>query len=163
MSNLKKILIVLGILLIGVAIGRYTLPAKVVTKIETREVIKEVVKEVEKQSKEKKNNKIVLIVETTLPDGTKRKETKIIDKGILTIDLSKDTTTDRETEKETSNTTTVENSNNSNNFHLSVMAATDLNKMKYGLSASSRVLGPITAGFFGFTDASVGVSLGIMF
>ena len=53
--NLKYGIFTLLVLIVGVAVGRFSLPAKIVTKTEIREVIKEVIEEVEKKQTEKKN------------------------------------------------------------------------------------------------------------
>lgn len=68
--------------------------------------------------------------------------------------------------RDTRNTTEITKSSIKTN--ISVLAATrlsDFNLIKptYGLSVSRPFLGPITIGLFGYTDKTVGLSLGVNF
>src|SRR5271157_5250451 len=83
----KKVLVASGVFLIGLAIGRFTLPAKVVVK----EVVKTEIVEVEKKDTATQNNKVQIVTETKKPDGTVVTETKTVDKS--TIETKDDTNT----------------------------------------------------------------------
>lgn len=135
--------------------GYYATPTKTITKTEVKEVVK-VVKEKEKN---KQNNKMVVIVETTMPDGTKRKETKIVDKGVITITASEniDKSTDTKTE------TVVEHTHDS--LLLYAVAEKNLSspELSYGVGVQKRVLGPFFLGVYGTTQKNIGVTLGLSF
>lgn len=142
--------------LLGLSIGYFALPAKVVTKTET----KTVEKLVEDQNKTTKNNKVVVVTETTAPDGTKTKRTEVTDKSVTTADTktSDDVSSDSKSEK------TVTYAKN----ELSISALVGIQigdgfTPSYGLSVQKRVLGPIYVGAFGFTNRLAGVSLGLSF
>jgi hypothetical protein len=87
MSNLKSKLIFVGIIIvllgISFAVGRYTKKADVVTQIKTVEVIKEV--QVKDSSLDKKNNRQTHTIITERPDGTKITEIWEINKDTVVI------------------------------------------------------------------------------
>lgn len=89
---------------------------------------------------EKKVNRVITIVKR--PDGTVEKVIK--DNSVIT--------TDTETKvKERSK------------LAISALAGTDLSKPIYGAAVSKEVLGPITIGIFGLSNASFGASVGLNF
>lgn len=167
MPTKYKVLIVLGIFIAGLAIGRFTLPAKVQVKIQEKIVEKVVTKEVEKKNREDRKNKVVVIVETKLPDGTVRKETKIVDRGVVELDYSrnKDSQTETETEKTEEKTVTYAK----NDWALSILGGAHIGSglsdlsPAYGGHVQRRILGPFYLGAFGLSTRTFGGSLGVSF
>jgi uncharacterized protein YchJ len=153
---------------IGYLSGKYTTPAKVVTKIEEKIVEKEVVKTKVDTSVREKKNREYIIVETTSPDGTIRRERRFIDKGETTTDTSKVnvSTTERDTELKSS-TETVNSKNLWNVSALATMSHTDSDFLRgnisYGAHVQRQILGPISVGAFGLTNKTYGLSLGVSF
>ncbi len=102
----------------------------------------------QKTTTKDKDVKIITIVEDKKKDGSSHTVTVIHDtrtvvkKETLTIPVRKTT-------------------------NISALVANDFSKRLiepvYGLSVSKEVLGPITVGVFGFTNTTVGVSVGISF
>lgn len=157
-ENLKqKLGPVLLALLIGVAMGYFATPTKVVTKTE----IKEVEKKVDETQKDTKKNKVYLRTETILPDGTRKIETKIVDKD--TIDVS----TSSETDKSTDTTTekTVERTHDGLIIYaLGGAKLTDWTSgPEWGAGVQKRVLGPFWLGVYGTNKLAAGVTVGLSF
>lgn len=154
---MKQILVVVGVFALGLAVGRYSLPAKVVTK----EVVKVEIKEVEKKVTNKHNDKTVVIVETKKPDGTVVTEKRIVDKS--TTDTKTDTSTD--TKSESNKETTKEYAKNQ--YSIRALVGKDFTNfsapMVYGAAFDRKFFGPITVGVFGFTNGLGGVSVGLNF
>ena len=88
LSTTKAKLIGLAIIVAIFGIGYWVSPTKTVTKTEIKEVIKEVVKTEKSSTKTENRNKDIVIIEITKPDGTKTKETHIVDKGTISVDIS---------------------------------------------------------------------------
>lgn len=146
--NYKVIIYLLLALIIGGAIGRYSLPAKIEEKIVIQEKIVEV------KSVEKKNDKVIVKLETIHPDGTRTIETKIIDK---TITDSTDTIVDNK-KSESSKVTEY----NNQDWLISASVKDPLN-ISYGLDVKRRILGPIYIGTSVFTDKTISASIGFSF
>lgn len=165
MPTLRDLTVPVLAALAGAAVGYFATPTKVVTKTEIKEVIKEVDKRTEEAKQDRKNDKIYVKVETILPDGTRKIETRIVDKGTITIDSASqdtkttDTTIDSKTEK------TVEHSHES--LVIYGLAGVKLNDFasgpELGAGVQKRVLGPFWLGAFGTNKLSGGVTLGISF
>ena len=160
MSTKNTLILLLVVFLVGLATGRFTLPARV----EIKEVIKTV--EVEKKTDNKNttidSNKDTVVTVTKHPDGTITTETHYIDKSVTTIVDKKtdDNTTKSTDDKDT--TTTYSTSQ----YHLSVMAQKDLTNLigtSIGLAVDKKFIGPISLGIFGFTNKNVGLSIGLSF
>lgn len=152
--NTKQTIIALVVaLLTGLAIGRFTLPSKVITKTE--------IKEVDKNTAQvrQKDNSVTTITEVKKPDGTVTTTTKI-DNNIQTN--SKNTSTDSKDSK-----TDKEVTYNTNRWTIQAVAAfrpfSGSVPTVYGGSVSYRLLGPITVGGIGLSDGTVGASLGLSF
>lgn len=143
--NKTKCIIVAMSLLCSAAIGRYTAPETihVETKIETQIV------------KEEHVRTITVIKDS--PDGTKE----------TTITQEDDTTTHSDTESDIVKDVII----NHDYLNISILAGAQphlfqgasLGPIVYGASITRKVLGPITAGAWALSDASVGVSLGFNF
>jgi hypothetical protein len=157
LSVKTTVLSAVALLAVGAAIGRFGTPAKVVTKTVTQTVYKEA----EVKNTEDQKNTVTTITQTTKPDGTKIQTTVIADKDdIKTVDSTKiNSTTDT-----TSTTTTTYSKNNWNISALAEVSPpslTNLGPISYGVEVDRRIIGPISVGAFGFTNRSVGLSLGI--
>lgn len=155
-------------LLIGVAFGRYTLPAKIVTKTETVTVEKEVIKNVETTSKDTNKDRELIVTETVKPDGTKIIEKHYVNKDQIKEDTTKvGTTTDV---KSSDTKTSIVETNAKNDWNISALATkshTDDDMFKgslsYGVHVQRRILGPISIGAFGLTNRTAGISIGVSF
>jgi len=155
----KKGLMLLGLFVIGVAVGRYTLPAKIVIKTET----KTIEKLVEDINKKENSNKVIKIVEKTEKDGTVTKTTEIVDKS--TTDTNTKIVKDTDSSSKTEKTTTYAK----NDWHFAALAGTGLfdkglsQSVVYGIGVQKRLIGPFYVGAFGFSNKFAGASLGMSF
>lgn len=154
MSLLKQIGILLLALGIGVAFGRYTLPARVVEK--NVEIVKEVTREVEVEKKDKKKNVQTKIVETWWPDGRHTKETYVLDTSTIVIDKRDETDTERESVK------IVEKIIENAKPQWSASAGASFQQI-YTFGIDRRVIGPVFAGLYGRTDKEFGVNVRLEF
>lgn len=153
--------IVVAILLVcSFAVGRYTTPVKV--KTETKIVT--VTKEVEKKSTDnkKERHKNTTTTEVTHPDGTKETTT------VVTDDTDSENKTNSVAKSESSTTTDVkkEVTRSSSPVTLSILGGTSFNSFGqpiYGGSLTKPLLGPLTVGFWGLSNGTGGVSLGLTF
>jgi len=137
----KGIIIVLVAVGLGYGAGRYLQPAEV--KIE----IKEVVKEIEIQKKDV----ITIIKEIERPDGTKEKETRIVDRS--TIEKEKDEIRTKDTKITVSKSQWKAGALVGLNFKGST---------SYGIHVERRILGPIFVGGWGLKgplDTQAGISV----
>ena len=167
MSN-KKLLAALGVALVeGLALGRFTLPAKVVTKVEYKTEIKEVIKWKTQYAKQEDKNKDIVIIETKYPDGRVVREKHITDKGVIHIDKKEDGSkeTDTKTDKKEETVTTY----SKNDWHFMGMTSPSAvdkpfgGTLSYGLMIEKRIIGPFYLGGFGLTNGVLGVGVGIGF
>lgn len=152
----RKILIVIISLTVGAALGYYALPSKIVEK----EVIKIVEKKVKDTTEKENKNKIKIITEVIMPDGTIKREIKEIDKGIITIDASeiidKDTTKDKEK--------IVEHKKNNLMVYASIGTRIGkIDKPTYGIGVQKRLFGPIWLGAYATEHKDVALTLGLSF
>jgi len=143
---------------IGVAIGRFSLPAKVVTKTETVEVDKKL----SQTDSNKQDHKIVTIVETKKPDGTVTKTTTIKD------DSTQQSNTKISEQDNKDSKSSKEVTYNTQRWSISALAVdrpanVSSAEIAYGAHVQYRILGPFTVGGMVLTDKTVGVSLGITF
>lgn len=124
--------------LIGLAFGRFSLPAKKsVTKTTATDVAKS-------------DDSVIHVIKVQKPDGT------IVTK--TTVDKHVDTVV----RKDTKDQTVVEY--NQPKWTISALGALNLDgKVSYGASVSYRLLGPINVGVFGLTSGYLGASLGVSF
>lgn len=164
-DNLKKILVVIALMLLSAAGGRFLAPSKV----EEKEVIKYVEKIVEKKiyvkdTKQAKRRVYIKLV-TIKPDGTKTTETKIFDSDQIEITQKENSTTTVEKNVDSNKEKVVEYSKN--DYYIFGSAKIDVNDLSstlaYGLSINRRLLGPTYIGVFGYTDSTAGFNLGLGF
>lgn len=151
-------------LLVGLVTGRYLAPEKVQVKIQEKIVTKTVVKWKTKYVKSQKNDKETIIVETKYPDGTIKREKRIIDRGTLQVDLTK--------EGSKSDQTTVSKDleyakTSARDWHVSLLATNTYpennvlsDNISYGIHAERRIIGPFYVGVYGTTNKNYGLSLG---
>lgn len=163
-ENMKKIGVLVILLAAAFLVGRHTVPVKTVTKIEEKIVEKEVVKTVESSKKDEKRNKEVIIIETRLPDGTVKKETRIVDRGTIVIDSTKDSTriTSVETERK-SETSTKANSQKWNVALLAAKKDTINSEILYGGHVQYKVAGPFSVGVMGLSNKTGAISVGVTY
>lgn len=149
------------ILILGLAIGRYSLPAR----IETKEVIKTITVEKKTDDKvtTKNNDKVLVTTVTKFPDGRIVTETKLVDKSTTTVVDNKKDNIDTKTEDSKESTTIYE----VNRYHLGLMAGkdiTDLTKAPtFGIELDKKFIGPISLGVYGQTDKTLGLLIGLSF
>lgn len=143
MDTKYKVLIVIGVGVLGYAFGRYAQPAKIQIKTET--VIKEV--QVEKR------NVVTETHEIKHTDGTTETVIKVTD---LTKVSTKETS-----DSKTSETITF----NKPQWKVQALLAPQTGPIGplYGLDVERRILGPISAGAWGNTDKKYGASVSIEF
>lgn len=145
--NVKELVIgVVLSLLIGIGIGRYTLPAKIISnEIDNKNIVTNVAQT---------DNSVQVVTKIQKPDGTVITTTKI-DKHVDTNTTSKEKDT---TEKH------KEIVYDAPKWSIAALASTDFRgSVAYGGSASYRIIGPINVGVFGLTSGVAGVSFGISF
>lgn len=140
----KKLLLIPIALVIGVLIGFYSKPAKIVEK----EVIKtvEVVKEVEVKSKDQK------YIQIQKPDGT----------IITRIDTKEESKKETDSKKE-SLSEKLKITENQSQWSISVLIKPQNEQPLNGLVIERRILGPFKIGAFGTVDKSYGLSVGMEF
>jgi hypothetical protein len=131
--------------LVGYAIGRYAQPAKVVTKTQVVTQVHDVVHE--------KIHKVIVTV--TAPNGTKT-TTTTIDNGSVINDQSN-------TQSNSSTVTTYDKTQ----WSVGALANVDLTKgisaPSYGIQVERRILGPVWVGAYGLANASGGLSVSLEF
>lgn len=157
MSNRNKFVIIITVLIVTFAVGRYTAPEKV--KIETRTV------EVEKKQKsvdiDRDRNKKTTTKTIIKPDGTKV-ITSVTEDNTATNIKSKSNS-----EAIKASETVKEVIKSSSKTHLSALAGINPFKLDngpdFGASASRTILGPISIGLFGFKSGMCGGSVGVEF
>lgn len=160
MNTKQTLLLIIIVFIIGLATGRYTLPAK----IEVHEVVKTIIDD--KKTDDKKTvvdaNKDTVVTVTKYPDGRIVTETHYVDKSTTTtVDNKKEDDSTKTTDDKTSVTTY-----DTNRYHLSLLAGKDLSNLtgtSVGLSVDKKFIGPISLGLFGFTNKNVGLSIGLSF
>lgn len=153
MSNLKKVLLSIGFVGIGVLIGRY------IIKPQTKTKIKEVVKYVEiyKEKKEEKKNKKTTVTEVVRPDGTKETSTVIVENDVTT------TESNRRSEGKTSIKTKIESGAK---ITLGMLALKDVDsngQIYYGVTGYFPIVGNLSVTGLVTTEKQVGIGLALSF
>lgn len=167
-QGVKATIVAVVIFIAGAAVGRYTLPTKVVTKTETVTVEKEVIKTKEKNVTDTNKNRELVITETIKPDGTKIIEKHYINRDEIhsTSDRVNIATTESKTDTKSSSVVT----NEKNDWNLSALVTTSHTdsdmlhgSMSYGVHVQRRIIGPFSVGAFGITNKTYGLSIGASF
>lgn len=165
----KQILIAsLGLLLLGAAFGRFTTPEKV--RVETKTVTVEVEKKQEQQKTntdtDRDRHRETTTTEITKPDGTREVVTHTTDDTKTDRHTDQVKNTDTESTKNESASTMKEVTRGSSPVTVSALLGVKLSlssPVVYGAAVSRPILGPVTVGAFGMSDATLGVSLGLTF
>jgi len=140
----KVPLALVGALVLGIAIGRFTVPSRIVTKIEVQEKIVTVIEKV------KSENVVTVYREVVKPDGTKVIKSRTFDKSVTQEKANVVAA------KSVAETKTIER------------AAPDwllrgVFSGAYGVGLDRRILGPLYLGGQALSDGSVSISIGLLF
>lgn len=160
-DNIKYLAIGAILLVSSFMAGRYTTPTKTVVKVEEKIVEKEVVKYVEVQAKSEKKDVETVVIETILPDGTIKRETKIVDKTITDEKKKIDLDKQKEQTKISKREEITENSKS--DWMVSVMVSAkenDLSRQNFGVHIQRRIIGPFYLGVYGEENKGLGLSIG---
>lgn len=126
---------------VGAATAYYLVPKRVETKTVTVEV------------QNKKTEQDTVIVEKTNKDGSKTKTTTI--------------KTKTESQDKTNTQTKSEKEYYKPEYTISVMGGVDFNNLTapfiLGVHAQKQIIGPFNVGVFGFTNKTIGLSVGLQF
>lgn len=152
MTPSKKLLVIS--ILVGLAVLGKMSCAPIKTEVKTAETTTKV----EQTKTDTDRHKETTTTETVKPDGTKETTTKVVE------DTTRKTLTkDSETDKKTSDIV----KDSSSKISLSLLVGADAHNLfsppVYGLSLTKPVLGPITAGIWGLSNLTFGVSVGLTF
>jgi hypothetical protein len=152
--NAKLKLALVGLLLLGLGygVGKFSNPAKVVTRTEFKEKIKVV--EVIKEQK----NVVVITKKTTKKDGTIIEESKTEDKSTTYQDKHS------ESKKEISSSTVTTRDIGLSVHAMAMQNIGDLEqKREYGIFVKKRVIGNISVGGLVTDQKTIGLSVGMDF
>ena len=141
-------LIILGV---GFGIGKYSQPAKVITKTETKEVVKFV------EKKEERKNVVVITDKVTKPDGTVIEHTETKDKTEINTDTNINIAKDTKTES-----TQIRDSGLSIQA-LAITKLDDFNNREYGVLVKKRIVGNISASALATHKGTIGIAVGLDF
>jgi len=154
MNTKTKILVVIVYTLVIFAVGRYTVPTKVIEKTHNDQ---ETTKNKNTNVKEKKDRKKTTVI-TKKPNG----EVVTIITDETTQDKDSSTKTNSDTKKESD---TFKEIVKASPLNISALMGANLSSKEfqqiYGLSVNKQLIGPITVGIFGFNNGTLGVSVGI--
>jgi hypothetical protein len=141
-------LVLLGV---GYGAGKFSNPAKVITKTEIKEIVKivEVVKE-------KKDVKTIIKV-VTRPDGTKEEETTIVD------NTTTDTNTNTDISKESKNETITTRDIGLSVQALALAKFNDINNREYGVLIKKRIISNISGSILVTDKKTIGLAVGLDF
>jgi hypothetical protein len=150
MDQKYKITLGVALLVVAFAVGRYSV--KETVRVETKIV------EVEKKVKARDKRKETKVVEVTKPDGTKEKTKTIVEDTKTNVNIDKTTNVDQISERR----------GDSSRGSVSILGGVDLNgsfgrSVVFGGIVTGRVIGPISVGVWGLSNASFGGSLGVEF
>jgi hypothetical protein len=167
--GIGSLILILGVV-IGTAVGRYSLPDKVVVKTEVKEVVKKVVKTVEVDKSIENRNKEMVKKIIKNPDGTVITEIHWVDKTVIAKDETKNTT--KEEERKTETKSSKETINQKVRGSARLLAGYNFGGSSwipgtkgfvFGAQIEKQIIGPFSLGVFFLTDKSLGLSAGINF
>lgn len=154
MTTKQAVISLVAALLVGVAIGRFTLPAKIIVKTETVEVDKSTA------ATDKNDHSVTTVTQIKKVDGSVV-TTTVTAKNVQTDSkvsniIDKDSKTDKETIYNTASWTlgVIASAKPLSGLHPTVT---------YGGEVLYKLLGPFQVGAMGLTDGTFGVILGITF
>lgn len=160
MTTKSKIILTIVCLTVSFAFGRYSAPTTVKTETKVVEVDKK--KDTKTSETDINKHKETVVKEVTHPDGTKEVITTVTEDTVA----SRDTKEKSKETKSKDTDITKEVTRSSGRLNISVLAAIDTTQLStpvYGLSVTRDVIGPISIGLFGFTNKTIGASLGLSF
>jgi hypothetical protein len=150
---MKTVGIVVGTLILGCALGRYTLPARVVTTKQTIEKL------VTQSNTATEDHSTTIVTQTRKPDGTTvTTTTRSNNIDTTTVEKSKD---DKDTQSQ--KTVSYDTSRIGMNALGIMKPFSSTPTMVYGGQIEYRLIGPVKTGIVGLSDGSVGISVGIQF
>lgn len=148
-TKLKWIGVGVLLLALGFGVGKFSNPAKVITKVETKEVIKFV------EVKQENKNVVITTKKTTQKDGTIVEESKTEDKTVTKVDTKIDSK--KETESETITVRDI-------GLNIGLLAIKDIShfndKTEYAFVAKKRIFSSVTLNGLITTDKKIGLGLG---
>ncbi len=154
MTNKAKVALIVGSLATAFALGRYTLPAKIVIQTVEHQA------EVTKSDTDRDKHKETTVTETVKPDGSKETITKTTEDTKTVKKIDKAETSDKNTKSET---TYAKSS-------LSVYGLVGYSDVLsghyvpvYGGLLSRPIFGPISIGGWFLTTGIIGVTIGLHF
>lgn len=150
-----KLCVVLILVLVAYAFGRYMQPHKVEYQKEVVEVIKEV--KVKDKQIAKKNDRQTKTVITKYPDGKIVKEVYEVNKDVIFLD--KKESSKKETETTEKEIKIVDPSKP----NWKIQAITTFDISEYGVGVERRILGPIFIGIYGKNTNEYGATLSVEF
>lgn len=156
MSPKYQFLGITGVFLLGLALGRYSLPSKVITETKTTED-KAIAENTQKDTQ--KHTKTVTTI-TKRPDGTE--VTKIITKNDVYTEKHQDLQVHDQKTSDTRKEVDYDSR------RLSLYAITEIGlfparKPMFGAGFDYRFLGPFSSGLYGMQDGTMGITLGVSF
>jgi hypothetical protein len=169
-DNKKKISIaVLVYTILCITIGRYGTSEKIkIEKTDTNTSTNTEKKDDKTTIDANKNSHLkTVIVEHDNKDGSKDKVTTITDDtDSTTTKKQENASTSKDSEKNTSKES-EKISRGSSQVTVSVLSALKITNLSggliYGVAVTRPILGPLTVGAFGFTNSTVGLSIGLSF
>jgi len=151
-DKIKKI-IVFGVITIGLGygIGRYSTPAKVITKTEVKEVIKIV------ESKKENKNVKTTTTRSTSKDGSVIEQTVTEDRS--STETSTDISSSKEQKKESISIRDIGLSAQA----LAILDTKNSNKIEYGILIKKRIVGNVSGSILATEKGKIGVGIGVDF
>jgi hypothetical protein len=163
MQPWKKILIVTILIAAAAGFGRYTAPSKVVEKEHIVYQDKIVEKIVNVKDTSHKDNKVIERLTSIKPDGTKTIATKIYDKSDVEITQKNTVNKTEDVTQDTEKSKTVDYKKDDLILSAGYKLTIPSGDPAWGLLFNKRLIGPIYIGGFGFTDKTIGASVGVSF
>lgn len=153
MTAKQTVLAILCAGAIGVLVGRFSLPARVITETKIVE------KRVTDTHIDKTDRSVTKVTETKSPDGSVTKVTEIR----KDVDISRDKHAETDKTEESKKEVVRESAR----WSLNALGMTSLTSppasIQYGAQVEYRLFGPFRTGVFGFANGNFGVSLGVQF
>lgn len=151
--------------IIASTFGYWFAPVKVQEKIVEKEVQVEVEKIVYKEKESKNKKKHTIIVRTKNPDGSITERIEIVesDQSIVEIDKTQDTV--KVVEKIVEKEKIIEKQKALTTVSAIAKSPLSFKELKpsYGAMVQRTIFGPVSVGAFGYTDRTLGVSIGLSF
>jgi hypothetical protein len=150
-KNIKFIWIGVALVSIGVGIGRFSQPTKVITKVEEKEVIKYVEK--------KQENKDVKVTKKK----TTKKDGEVIEEEITEDRSRTNTEVSGVSQKETKKEKEVVNNRGLTLSALVLARDLSVSEYEYGIAVSKRIFSNISMGIIATEKKALGLTVGLEF